>query len=197
MIYYFEQGTPEWFEVRRGKFTASNFNDLFMKESTIGFQKAIYKVAFERLTGKSPEEFISNYMQRGNELESEAREFYEMETFNKVHQIGFIEKDEWVGCSPDGLIGEDGMIEIKCPAFNTQINYLLGGSLPSIYDWQVQGQLWITGRAWCDFISYHPDLKPLNIRVYPDITKHKQLAEKLIICIQKTKEIINKIKEIK
>jgi len=197
MIYYFEQGTPEWFEVRRGKFTASNFNDLFMKESTIGFQKAIYKVAFERLTGKSPEEFISNYMQRGNELESEAREFYEMETFNKVHQIGFIEKDEWVGRSPDGLIGEDGMIEIKCPAFNTQINYLLGGSLPSIYDWQVQGQLWITGRAWCDFISYHPDLKPLNIRVYPDITKHKQLAKKLIICIQKTKEIINKIKEIK
>lgn len=197
MIYYFEQGTPEWFEVRRGKFTASNFNDLFMKESTIGFQKAIYKVAFERLTGKSPEEFISNYMQRGNELESVAREFYEMETFNKVHQIGFIEKDEWVGCSPDGLIGEDGMIEIKCPAFNTQINYLLGGSLPSIYDWQVQGQLWITGRAWCDFISYHPDLKPLNIRVYPDITKHKQLTEKLIICIQKVKDIIQQIKEIK
>lgn len=197
MIYYFEQGTPEWFEVRRGKFTASNFNDLFMKESTIGFQKAIYKVAFERLTGKSPEEFISNYMQRGNELESEAREFYEMETFNKVHQIGFIEKDEWVGCSPDGLIGEDGMIEIKCPAFNTQINYLLDGSLPSIYDWQVQGQLWITGRAWCDFISYHPDLKPLNIRVYPDITKHKQLTDKLIICIQKVKDIIQQIKEIK
>ena len=173
-----EQGTEEWFELRKGKFTASAFNDLFMAKSTKGYEKAIYKVVFERLTDESPEDFTSDYMERGKELESEARETYEMMTFRKVSNGGFVELSEWIGCSPDGWV-EDGLIEIKCLAFNTMINYLLEKKLPKIYEKQVQGQLYVTGAKWCDFMCYHPKLKPLIIRIERDESMIKEIADKL------------------
>ena len=91
------QGTDEWTALRLGKFTASCFSDLFAKETTIAYQSLINKVVYERITGEIPESYSNDYMTRGSELEAQARQAYELETFNKVKEVGFIEISEWVG----------------------------------------------------------------------------------------------------
>jgi putative phage-type endonuclease len=187
------QNTSEWLELRRGKFTASMFKDLFMKESTAGYRNTLYKVVFERLTNEVPDSVTSNWMERGHELEIIARQVYELETFNKVRNGGFWEYSEWVGCSPDGLIGDNGLVEIKCPKYSTIIEYMLSGKLPTIYEWQVHGQMFVTGRKWCDFMAYHPNLKPLIIRIIRDEEKIKQLKDKLEESILKVKNKIKKL----
>ena len=189
-----EQNTDEWMGLRLGKFTASSFKDLFAAKTTATYQKAIKKVAYERLTGESPESFKSAYMDRGHEMEPLAKEAYEMETFNDVQEPGFFELNEWVGASPDGLIGEDGLWENKAPAYNTMIDYLIKGTVPSIYIKQIQGQMWVADRKWCDFMCYHPKLKSLIIRVERDETIISELKAKIEESIIEVKNIINKIK---
>ena len=189
-----EQNTEEWLTLRLGKFTASTFSDLFMKKETAGYRKAIRKVAFERLTGESPESFKNEWMDRGHELEPMAREAYELHTFNSVDNGGFFEYSEWVGASPDGLIGDEGILEIKCPAPHTFIDYILSERLPSEYTYQVQGQLYVTKRKWCDFIAYHQKLPLVLIRVEPDPIIQEQIHTALDIAIKEASEIIEKIK---
>lgn len=139
------QNTDEWFALRRGRFTCSTFKNLFLKPSTTTYQKEINRVVFERLTGKSPENFTTDYMERGSQLEAQAKEYYEAEKLQVVSPGGFYEMNEWVGGSPDGLV-EDGLLEIKCPSFNTMIEYLKAKKLPSEYLYQVQGHMMISGR---------------------------------------------------
>lgn len=173
------QGSDEWHSLRSGKFTSSIFKDLFMKETTAGYEKAIYKVVFERLSGQKIEEgFQSGYMKRGLELETEALEAYSLITFNKVTNGGFFELNEWIGASPDGLIGEEGQVQCKCPAFNTMINYLLKKELPYEYHYQVHGELLVTGRKWCDFLAYHPSLEAVIIRIDRDKKYARRLRKK-------------------
>ena len=194
MIYHkVEQGTEDWLSLRRGKFSASTFKNLFMGKTTQGYQDEIMRVVFERLTGESPESFSNDYMKRGNELEPHAKARYIMDTFNKVEDSGFFELNEWVGCSPDGLIGEDGLIEIKCPKYTTMINYLLKKELPSEYKWQVHGQMWITGRKWCDFVGYHPKLPLVIVRVERDEELIKELQAEVETAIKKAKDMLNKL----
>lgn len=190
-----DQNTYEWFNLRLGRFTASSFKDLFMKHSTIGYEKAIYKTVFERLTGEAPENFSSMYMDRGHELEPLAVDAYQEETFNDVVNGGFFSLGEWVGASPDGLVGENGILEIKSPAYNTMINYLLKNQLPSNYKWQVQGQLYVTGREWCDFMAFHPKLKPLILRINRAEKEIETLKSKLTEAIGIASNIYIKLKE--
>ena len=193
IIHEVEQGTVEWFDARKGKFTASTFSDLFMAKSTKGWNNLVNQVVFERLTGAVPESFKSEWMKRGTELEPNAREAYELATFNKVRQVGFVEKDEWVGCSPDGLVGSDGMVEIKCPKFSTLIDYHLTGKIPEDYYWQMQGGMYVCEKKWCDFYVWHPSMKPLLERVYPVADNVKGLELKLAEAIAEAKKRINKI----
>lgn len=179
IIHEMEQGTQEWLNVRLGKFTASTFGDLFMAKSTKGYNNLINRVAFERLTGEQAESFSNAWTDRGTELEPEAREAYENLTFRKVRQVGFIELDEWTGCSPDGLIGDDGLLSIKCPKFSTLMDYHLSGKIPPEYLWQMYGELLITGRKWEDFFVYHPRLKPILRRVERDEKAMLELAGKI------------------
>lgn len=189
------QGTPEWDTIRRGKFTASAFGDLFMAKSTKGYQEAINRVVFERISGESPETYSNDFMKRGTELEPIARQTYELGTFNKVKEIGFIEMDEWVGGSPDGLIGENGILEIKCPKWNTLIGYILDDNIPKDYMSQMQGNLYISGREWCDFYVYHPKFSPLLKRVMRDEKIIAEIHIKLGEAIEEAKQRIIKIKE--
>ena len=218
MIYNFDQGTEEWFAIRRGKFTASTFKDLFATKSTATYQNAIKKVAYERLTGESPESFTNDYMARGSELEPQARRAYESYTFTEVEQVGFYELNEWVGCSPDGIImpgiddnlvyiqktGSDslwsptkGLIEIKCPSYATMIDYLRAKKLPNQYLYQVQGQMWITGAGFCDFVAYHPKLPLLVVRVMRDENVIEELKAKIDTAIKEAQEIIDDITNFK
>jgi len=168
ILHNVEQGTDAWKKLRLGKFTSSTFSDLFAKEATATYQNAINKVVFERITGELPEFYTNKYMERGTELEAEARKSYEETTFTKVHQIGFVELSEWVGASPDGFIGKDGGVQIKCPIYSTLISYHLSGKVPTDYLYQMQGELWVTGRQWIDFYCYHPKLRPVIKRIFRD-----------------------------
>jgi hypothetical protein len=188
------QGIPEWDALRRGKFTCSTFGDLFMKETTKGFQEAINKVVFERISGESPESYSNDFMKRGTELEPIARQSYELETFNKVLQVGFIEMDEWVGGSPDGFIGEDGILEIKCPKWNTLIGYILDDVIPKDYMYQMQGNLFVSERKWCDFYVFHPKFQPMLRRVNRDEKIIADIHIQLGKAIEEAKQRINKIK---
>lgn len=188
-----EQGTLEWKQLRLGKFTASRFAKLMGNKSTKGYQDEIYRVAYEKKTGNVVESYVNSSMQRGTELEPIARTAYENLKNVFVDEVPFIELNEWVGVSPDGLIDDKGMLEIKCPEWNTHIDYLVGGKLPTLYKWQVQGQLWVAKRDWCDFFSYHPDLEPLLIRVKRDEKLIKQLEERVNEAIEEVKIVMEKI----
>ena len=194
IIHNVEQGGEEWAKLRSERFTASNFVDLFAKETTQAYQNLINDVVYGKITGEPIETFQNDYMKRGSELEPFAREAYELETFTKVNQVGFIELDEWVGYSPDGLIGEDGLIEIKAPKHSTLIEAHLSQKIPTKYYWQMMGGLYVTGRLWCDYYVYHPKLKPLLIRVERNESDIKLLEEKLNEVIEIAKQRIEKVK---
>jgi len=149
-----QQGSQEWLDLRLGKITASMFSAVISKGATR--KTYMVKLAAEKLTGISQDGFSNKAMEWGTEHEDMARANYELETFNDVNEVGFVQVNEWVGVSPDGLVGEDGLIEIKCPNSNTHIDTVLGGKMPTKHKPQVQGQLWATNRKWCDFVSFDP-----------------------------------------
>jgi hypothetical protein len=166
-----EQGSPEWLAARLGIPSASMFAKLVTTKGIWSASADAYinQLVAERLTGEREEVFQSHHMLRGTELEPDARDLYSLISDAEVTEVGFCLHDTLsAGCSPDGLIGEDGGLEIKCAAPSTHVEYLRGGVLPSKYKQQVMGCLWITGREWWDFVSYHPTMKPLIVRVERD-----------------------------
>jgi len=189
------QGSPEWFEARCGIPTASGFDKIVTSIGAPSKQKKqyLYKLAGEALSGVIEESYQNATMQRGTLMESEARDMYSLISDLEVSEVGFCRKDGY-GASPDGLVGLDGCLEIKCPLVATHVGYLFDNKLPTKYIQQVQGQLLVTGRKWCDFVSYFPNLKPLIVRVQRDeqfILTLKTELEKF--CIE-LKEVINEIK---
>jgi len=172
-----EQGSPEWFAQRLGRITASNFGALMTlprskKDREAGLisetaRTYLVKKVSEVLTGMS-KEFTTQSMEWGSETEDEARKIYELENMVEVKQIGFaiLESNPIVGGSPDGLVGDDGIIEIKCPDSNTFTGYLLGDSIVKGYMAQIQGNLWILDRSWCDFIVYDPRVIREDLRIH-------------------------------
>lgn len=157
-----EQRTPEWYKARLGIATASRFGDIMARtRSGYGAQRKNYmaELVIEILTGNPTERFTSSAMEWGTENEPVARLAYSLQTGNNVEETGFwLDDGMGAGASPDGLIGEDGLLEIKCPNTATHLETLAKRELPYQYKAQVQGQMWITGRKWCDFVSYEPRL---------------------------------------
>mgnify|MGYP002716947603 CR=1 FL=1 len=157
-----EQGSREWLELRAGKITGSRFADLMATTRSgpsASRRNLIVQVALERMTGEPEVTFQNDAMRRGAELEPLARGAYEAHTGELVELVAFVAHLElpYVGVSPDGLIGSDGLIEIKCPAAQAKhLDSLRTGSHAKEYGWQIQGQLWVTGRKWCDAVSYDP-----------------------------------------
>lgn len=159
------QGSPEWFAIRCGKATASRVADICAKTKTgWGASRANYaaQLICERLTKTVAESYTNAAMQWGTDTEPQAREAYEFDSDALVDQIGFMDHPSVAmsGASPDGLVGEDGMLEIKCPNSATHIETLLGQSIPQKYAPQMQWQLACAGpqRLWCDFVSFDPRL---------------------------------------
>jgi putative phage-type endonuclease len=165
-----EQGTEEWHAARLGRVTASRVTDVIAKtKSGYSTSRANYmaELVAERLTGTAAQAFVNDAMRRGSEVEPEARAAYEITQGLTVKQIGFVLHPDidMAGASPDGLVGETGLIEIKCPNTATHIATLLGGSVPAKYNTQMQWQMACTGRTWCDWVSYDPRL-PTEMQMY-------------------------------
>ena len=166
-----EQGSDEWVRARLAVPSASMFAKIVTTKGAWSTQADSYinQLIAEDLTGEPTPFYQNEHMARGTELEPEARAAFEFLTDQTVTEVGFCLHDTLrAGCSPDGLIGEKGGLEIKCPAAATHVSYLRDEKLPSKYYQQVMGCLWITGREWWDFMSYHPDMKPLIVRVERD-----------------------------
>jgi putative phage-type endonuclease len=157
------QGSPEWFAMRCGRVTASRVADVIAKTKTgWGASRANYaaELIAERLTGCTAPGFTNAAMQWGTETEPLARLAYETRVGVTVEEIGFVDHPEIAnsGASPDGLIGDDGMLEIKCPNTATHLDTLLSETVPAKYVTQMMWQMSCTGRAWCDFVSFDPRL---------------------------------------
>ena len=164
------QGTDEWFTARLGKVTASRLNDaLAMTKTGEGASRVNYRLELvtERLTGQKTESYTNSYMQWGTEQEPFAREAYEALKSEFVVETGFHDHPSipMTGASPDGLIGEDGLLEIKCPASSTHVGYLADNKVPAKYKKQMIWQISCTGRKWVDFVSYDPRL-PENLQLF-------------------------------
>lgn len=167
-----EQGSQEWFDARLGIPTASRFKDIITPakgDKSKSYKTYMYELIAERLTKNKADFFKSEWMERGNELEPLARSSYSFLHDIEVKEVGIMMNDAGtIGASPDGLIDDNGGLEIKCPKPATVVRYMLGNVLPLEYKPQVMGNLWISGREWWDFLAFHPDMSFFELRVYRD-----------------------------
>lgn len=173
------QRTADWHAERAGKWTGSKFVDVLARNKKTGeplkcYYDLIWQVVTERITGQATEGAQGFALQWGTDVEPYAREAYELETGEIVTESGFIQHPVFwfAGCSPDGLVGADGGIEMKCPKSSViHLERFISG-VPEEYIPQIQGCMWVTGRAWWDFVSYDPrqqeKFRILKIRVNRD-----------------------------
>jgi len=152
-IFDCEQGSDDWFSARLTMLTASRFKDVL--NSKTGRHTYMMTKLTESQQGRRIETYQSEAMRNGIKNEPFARKYYEDSKGVVVEQVGFIKMGR-VGCSPDGLVGDDGMIEIKYSEGSSHYQIILKDKMPTIHIPQVQGSLWVTGRKWCDFVSYDP-----------------------------------------
>lgn len=172
------QGSPEWHALRVGKATASRIADIVAKTKTgYSASRANYaaELLTERLTGQPAPSYKSDAMRWGSEHEADARTAYEWRSNCEIVPIGFVHHPAIhdSGASPDGLVGDDGMVEFKCPNTATHIETLLGGSIAGAYITQVQWQMACTGRQWCDWASFDPRV-PERMRLFVQRVKRDQ-----------------------
>jgi putative phage-type endonuclease len=164
------QGSPEWHALRLGRVTASRVADVCAKtKSGYSASRANYmaELITERLTGTPAERFQNDAMRWGTEKEPDARAAYEFRHDAEVLTVGFVHHPRiaMTGASPDGLVDEAGLLEIKCPNSATHIETLIGQSVPGKYVTQMQWQMACTGRSWCDFASFDPRL-PAEMQLF-------------------------------
>jgi putative phage-type endonuclease len=198
-----EQGSEEWKIARLGHVTASNMADVMSKgkgnSEAIGRYKYKVRLVAERLTQTAAESFSNAAMEWGIEQEQFACIEYEsrLETF--VDKTGFWLHPtiQWLGVSPDRLVGDDGLIEVKCPNTTTHLGYWLENKIPADYYKQIQCQLWVTGRKWCDFVSYDPRLPKRNqllvIRAERDESLIKEMESETIQFLSEVNQLIIKL----
>lgn len=181
-IFDCDQNSPEWYQCRLGIPTASKFATVLASGRGGGESKTrreyLYKLAGEILTGEPMYSYQNDHMERGKEMESEARDMYVFLTDLEPQQVGFIRNGQ-KGCSPDSLIGANGMLEIKTKLAHLQCEVLDYDELPSEHKAQCQGQLWVAEREWLDFCSYWPKLPLFAKRVYRDEAYIKKLSDEV------------------
>ncbi|PCJ57909.1 MAG: exonuclease [Rhodospirillaceae bacterium] len=186
-----QQGSESWFAIRAGKITGTRFAKVMAGDSTTTYKDLITDLAGEIITGEIEDAYSNAIMEKGKELEPEARKAYEHEVGN-VKETGIClldDYEDWVAYSPDGLM-KNGLLEIKCPLRKTHLNYISRNELPNEYKWQVQGGLMVTGAKYCDFMSYYPFMKSFILRIQPDLDMHVQLISEIDKTIKLVKDKI-------
>ena len=178
------QGTPEWHQARLGCLTASRANDACAAESTAAYQNYLWQLVAERETGQAEESYSNADMQRGTDMEPIARAAYEAHTGTFVETTGFYLHPEiqFFGASPDGLVGTEGLLEIKSPRTSTHLRYLSEGKVPTKYKRQMICQLLCTGRKWVDFVSFDDRVRESKrlfiVRFEPKQSEMDEMLEK-------------------
>lgn len=200
-----EQGSELWHQLRLGHVTASGIADLMAKTKTgesESRRKYKVKLVAERMTGKAQESYSNAAMEWGVEQEQYAAMAYELKNNILLDKTGFWlhPSIKWLGVSPDRLVGNDGLVEIKCPNTTTHIDYILDDVVPARYYKQIQCQLWVTNSQWCDFVSYDPRLPEENQlfikRAYPDEVFIREMESEVLRFLDEVEQMINKLKGI-
>lgn len=201
-----EQRSEEWFAKRAGAFTASRMADLMARTKSgpaASRKNMITTLAIERLTGQCVETYTNAAMQRGIELEREALDAYSFECGVAVQQIDYIHHPEIprVGCSPDGLVGDDGMVEVKCPSAQAKhLEALRSGAHAQEYRWQLQHQLFVTRREWVDAVSYDPRFPPglqlATLRVFRDAEDQELIAAEIAKADAEIESIVAELRDL-
>ena len=175
-IHNCKQRSDKWHSLRLGKITSSDATQLRVNGKGLD-TLTDQKVSELILNGSDQEQFVSEAMQNGIDLEKEALDRYKQRTCTQVQEVGFVEKDNFNGSSPDGLVNDNGLVEIKCPLAKTAINYILK-EIPTKYIDQMQHQMWICNRAWCDFVVYCPSIQHKNGLFIKRIHRDEGIIEK-------------------
>jgi hypothetical protein len=204
IIHDVEQNSEEWYKLRAGIPTASMFSKLVTSKGEISksLETYAYTLAAEKWAGGDVGDFDGNqWTERGHELEDEARKSYEFIKEIEAVKVGFITNNsKTMGCSPDYLVGEDGMLEVKCLKATTHIETILyfdkHKKAPPKYFQQKQGQVMIAEKKWCDLYFYHPKLPPLTIRQFPDDDFQMKLLKAIDIANKRRDEIIKVMESI-
>ena len=179
-IYNMEQGSKEWHDIRKLKFTASNATTIMAMGQ--GVKTLIKQMLAEYYSSANYPDYTAKYenvhIRRGHEYEDKARQIYSLETGYKVTVVGFIEADEHEGCSPDGLVEDDGLLEIKNLSDNAFLELVLTDKIEKKHIDQMQMQLYETGRKWCDYFAFNPNFTPCYYkrRIYPDLETFERLS---------------------
>lgn len=181
-----EQGSEQWHQLRSGKVTASRVADILAQTKngpSASRQNYLIELALQRSTGTIEPSYTNAAMEWGTQTEPQARVAYEVETGNFVDQVAFIDHPTiaWFGCSPDGLVGDDSLIEIKCPNSPTHWEYFKSQEPPQKYVIQMQAQMAVTGRKWCDFVSFDPRMPTRS--------------QLLIVCVERDETFIAEMEE--
>lgn len=196
-IFDFEQNSEDWRRARLGIPTASEFKVILAKGGSKDAKTRrtyMFKLAGERITGEPRDDYSNHHMERGKEMEEEARNLYALISGTEPKRVGFIRSGR-AGCSPDSLIGANGMLEIKTKLAHLQIECLLDDVLPPEHKAQCQGQLWVAEREFVDFVSYWPGLPPFAKRVYRDEEYIKPLAAAVQTFNDELDEIVEQIQK--
>ena len=189
----FDQRTDEWLQYKLGKFGATDGQAIAANGK--GLETLCFEKVSERLTGKPNSEYTNPAMENGNTLEEEARNAVELEYGTPITQVGLIEMNEHVVCSPDGLVKDDGLVEIKCPSNRVFVEYLYFKKIDPKYLAQMQMQLFISERKWVDYALYNPNFqRPLVItRVERDEVMIEKLKVGIELGIARITEILSKV----
>jgi predicted phage-related endonuclease len=197
------QGSDEWRRLRCGMITASKISDVMQEKKGTGYANYLAQLCCERLTGCAVETYKNGYMERGNEDEEAARDCYSFTTGNTVDQVAFIRHPtiERAGCSPDGTIGDDGLVEIKRKIPALHIDYIFKDRVPPEYVKQIQFQLACTGRLWCDFASYCPEM-PEEMQLFVkrmdrDDTMISEMEAAVVAFNQSVEDTIARLKDLR
>ena len=190
-IYNFEQRTEDWYNIRKGKMTASNAETIIANGK--GLETYIYNLMAEYYSSAEKENYINADMQRGIDLEPEAKIEFQFYTGLDIKEVGCVELNEYILASPDGLIGDDGLIEIKCPNDSIYFKLLLNDNIKPEYIAQMQMQMYVTDRLYCYFVSYNPNFEQsLYIK---RINRDEEMIEKLKKGLERGTQLIKEIKE--
>jgi len=193
------QGTVSWHQQRVGKLTGSVIHNIMSnKENSLSRVKLLKILALERLSGSPTKNIVTEPMARGLRLESDARLAYELDK-QEVVLVGFIDHPSinFAGCSPDGLVGDNGLIEIKCLNQKNHEQIIRKDSIPRKYYTQIQFQLACSQRDWCDFVLFHPEVEEALFikRVYPNQVFIKDMTQKVIIFLAEVNQLHQEIKK--
>lgn len=192
-IHNVKQCSEKWFTLKLGKLSASHAQAI--SANGAGLDTLVYKLVAERLSGKREDTYTNPDMERGIEQEKLAASSYEMETGFETKEIGFCELDEYTGASPDRLVNKDGLIEVKCVRGNVYVKLLHTKKIDTGYVWQMQMQMLVTGRKWCDFVVFNENFSDLVIiRVERDEKAIDKLKIGLELGIEQIKKILEEVK---